>query len=244
VLLEGAHEPCSKVDVGSLERMPGMQHRASLAVHNTPRNPSLSAGTCGTRCRHSSATRRGASCRASARSASLVTSGSAGFSAPHASIPECSSSDAPHGWAQHVFHHLEEDCPFAAFPGNGALVFCQVCYEDCYYFRPPTVADLDQLDLPAAFAYFCRSFQNPAEFTICFTGSLQVGSLQRLPDLKPLSSAVWLLGKPGPCHPSHGAVVLRCIDHERHACYRAFHTVLGWCPFPCSSHEGDGRQCR
>lgn len=63
-------------------------------------------------------------------------------------------------------------------------VFYQVCYEDCYYFRPPTVADLDRLDLPAAFAYFCRSFQNPAEFTVCFTGSLQVRLFQRLPDLK------------------------------------------------------------
>jgi len=47
-------------------------------------------------------------------------------------------------------------------------------HADCYYFRPPTAADLDKLDMPAAFRYFSRSFQNPAEFTICFTGSLKV----------------------------------------------------------------------
>lgn len=52
----------------------------------------------------------------------------------------------------------------------------QVCYGDCYYFKPPTVADLDHLDFPAAFRYFSRSFTNPSEFTICFTGSLKVGS--------------------------------------------------------------------
>ncbi|CAL5222596.1 g4987 [Coccomyxa viridis] len=56
----------------------------------------------------------------------------------------------------------------------------QVCYEGCYYFEPPTVADLDKLDLPAAFRYFSRSFQNPAEFTLCFTGSLKVEEFERL----------------------------------------------------------------
>lgn len=46
------------------------------------------------------------------------------------------------------------------------------------------MADLAKLDLPAAFRYFSRSFQNPAEFTLCFTGSLQV--------CQPLcSSCVW-----------------------------------------------------
>ena len=72
-------------------------------------------------------------------------------------------------------------------------MFHQVCYADCYYFQPPTVADLDRLDLPAAFAFFCRSFQNPAEFTVCFTGSLQVGVFQRLPDLKRSSGKYYMV---------------------------------------------------
>ena len=41
-------------------------------------------------------------------------------------------------------------------------------------FRPPTLPDLARLDLPAAFRYFSRSFCQPAEFTVCFTGSLKV----------------------------------------------------------------------
>ena len=46
--------------------------------------------------------------------------------------------------------------------------------QDCYYFRPPTLPDLACLDLPAAFRYFSRSFRQPAEFTVSFTGSLKV----------------------------------------------------------------------
>lgn len=54
---------------------------------------------------------------------------------------------------------------------------CLSPFQGCYYFEPPTVADLDKLDLPAAFRYFSRSFQNPAEFTLCFTGSLKARHL-------------------------------------------------------------------
>ncbi len=56
-------------------------------------------------------------------------------------------------------------------------LICLCPLQGCYYFEPPTVADLDKLDLPAAFRYFSRSFQNPAEFTLCFTGSLKVRRL-------------------------------------------------------------------
>ena len=55
--------------------------------------------------------------------------------------------------------------------------------QDCYYFRPPTLPDLAHLDLPAAFRYFSRSFRQPAEFTVCFTGSLKVRH-RSSPDVK------------------------------------------------------------
>jgi hypothetical protein len=52
----------------------------------------------------------------------------------------------------------------------------ELCYNN-YYFRPPSLRDIRCVDPFKACAHFTRSFRNPAEFTLCFTGALKVPSL-------------------------------------------------------------------
>lgn len=48
----------------------------------------------------------------------------------------------------------------------------QLNYGDCYYFQTLTPQMVDELDVEAAAEYHNRSFRNPAEFTVVFTGDV------------------------------------------------------------------------
>lgn len=50
----------------------------------------------------------------------------------------------------------------------------QLIFQDCYFYRPFSLRDLASVDPHQACAHFNRSFRNPAEFSLCFTGSLKV----------------------------------------------------------------------
>lgn len=50
----------------------------------------------------------------------------------------------------------------------------KINYGDCYYFLPVTLRDLDRVNADAACAHFSQAFRNPAEFTVCLTGTLDV----------------------------------------------------------------------
>ena len=56
---------------------------------------------------------------------------------------------------------------------KGSCACWQLLYDDCFYFRPCTLRELRRVDARVACAHFSEAFQNPAEFTLCFTGSLQ-----------------------------------------------------------------------
>ncbi|KAJ9517538.1 hypothetical protein QJQ45_024978 [Haematococcus lacustris] len=49
----------------------------------------------------------------------------------------------------------------------------EINYGDCYYFKPVTLEELDRVDMQQAVAHHNRSFKNPAEFTLLFTGNVQ-----------------------------------------------------------------------
>jgi hypothetical protein len=59
----------------------------------------------------------------------------------------------------------------------------QLIYNDCYFYRPFSLRELASVDPDKACAHFNRSFCNPAEFSLCFTGSLKVSSYDLLPQL-------------------------------------------------------------
>lgn len=43
-----------------------------------------------------------------------------------------------------------------------------------YFYEPMTLKELDKIDPHAACTYFNSCFRNPAEFTLCLTGSFEV----------------------------------------------------------------------
>ena len=47
-------------------------------------------------------------------------------------------------------------------------------YGDCYYFQTAELEDLDNLDADAACQHFNKCYENPAEFTLCLTGQIEV----------------------------------------------------------------------
>ena len=47
-------------------------------------------------------------------------------------------------------------------------------YGNCYYFQSAELKDLDNLDVDAACDHFNQCYQNPAEFTVCLTGQIDV----------------------------------------------------------------------
>jgi len=47
-------------------------------------------------------------------------------------------------------------------------------YGNCYYFQMPELEDLDTLDVDAACDHFNTCYKDPAEFTICLTGQVEV----------------------------------------------------------------------
>ncbi|KAL6755922.1 Metalloenzyme, LuxS/M16 peptidase-like protein [Haematococcus lacustris] len=49
----------------------------------------------------------------------------------------------------------------------------EINYGDCYYFKPVTLEELDRVDMQQAVTHHNRSFKNPAEFTLLFTGNVQ-----------------------------------------------------------------------
>lgn len=65
----------------------------------------------------------------------------------------------------------------------------QLIFQDCYFYRPFSLRDLARVDPHAACAHFNRSFCNPAEFSICFTGSLKVSTPLLFSGSKPVALA-------------------------------------------------------
>ena len=53
-------------------------------------------------------------------------------------------------------------------------------YGECYYWRPITLEDVDEIDLPLACAFHNISFRNPAEFTLVITGNVSLDVLSPL----------------------------------------------------------------
>ena len=47
-------------------------------------------------------------------------------------------------------------------------------YGNCYYFETAEMEDLDKLDVGAACDHFNQCYQNPAEYTLCLTGQIEV----------------------------------------------------------------------
>lgn len=47
-------------------------------------------------------------------------------------------------------------------------------YGNCYYFQTAELEDLDTLDVDAACDHFNRCYKDPAEYTICLTGQIEV----------------------------------------------------------------------
>ena len=45
-----------------------------------------------------------------------------------------------------------------------------------YFYEPPTMQQLETLDVDLACQHFAAAFRNPAEFTLCFTGAFEVSS--------------------------------------------------------------------
>ncbi len=58
----------------------------------------------------------------------------------------------------------------------------QLCYNN-YFFRRPSLRDIASVDPFKACAHFTESFRNPAEFTVCVTGSIKVCPSCDLPSL-------------------------------------------------------------
>lgn len=49
-------------------------------------------------------------------------------------------------------------------------------YGNCYYFETAQMEDLNKLDVEAACEHFNQCYRNPAEFTICLTGQIEVNA--------------------------------------------------------------------
>lgn len=64
----------------------------------------------------------------------------------------------------------------------------ELIFQDCYFYRPFSLRDLAQVDPQMACAHFNRCFCNPAEFTLCFTGSLKVLRCSPSPTADAISS--------------------------------------------------------
>ena len=47
-------------------------------------------------------------------------------------------------------------------------------YGNCYYFQTAELKDLDTLDVHAACCHFNKCYKNPAEYTVCLTGQIEV----------------------------------------------------------------------
>lgn len=47
-------------------------------------------------------------------------------------------------------------------------------YGNCYYFQTAELKDLDSLDVDAACRHFNQCYKNPAEYTVCLTGQIEV----------------------------------------------------------------------
>ena len=47
-------------------------------------------------------------------------------------------------------------------------------YGNCYYFQTAELQDLDTLDTDAACRHFNKCYKNPAEYTVCLTGQIEV----------------------------------------------------------------------
>ena len=45
-----------------------------------------------------------------------------------------------------------------------------------YFYEPPTMQQLETLDVELACQHFAAAFRNPAEFTLCFTGAFEVSN--------------------------------------------------------------------
>lgn len=61
-------------------------------------------------------------------------------------------------------------------------------YGNCYYFQTSEPKDLDTLDTHAACRHFNKCYKNPAEYTVCLTGQIEVKFLHTLPTPLPLLS--------------------------------------------------------
>ena len=79
-------------------------------------------------------------------------------------------------------------------------------YGNCYYFQTAEMEDLDSLDVDAACDHFNTCYKNPAEYTICLTGQIEVS--QQL-------AVVFLLS----------ACVAECADF--------CHELISWCCDAC-----------
>ena len=53
-------------------------------------------------------------------------------------------------------------------------------YGNCYYFQTAELKDLDTLDADAACRHFNKCYKNPAEYTVCLTGQLEVNTCVHL----------------------------------------------------------------
>lgn len=72
-------------------------------------------------------------------------------------------------------------------------------YGGCYYFKPMTLADVDDMDPQAACAHFTQAYQNPAEWHIVLTGAVEESAL--LPLLETLLASIPAQETPTPMSP-------------------------------------------
>ena len=61
-----------------------------------------------------------------------------------------------------------------------------------YFYEPPTMQQLETLDVDLACQHFAAAFRNPAEFTLCFTGAFEVSNGPPIwLSLKSLAGPAW-----------------------------------------------------
>lgn len=66
-----------------------------------------------------------------------------------------------------------------------------------YFYEPTTLQELEKLDPQLACNYFNDCFQNPAQFTICITGSIDVRAFAQAPTSIVKGNSRHLLGLAG-----------------------------------------------
>ena len=83
-----------------------------------------------------------------------------------------------------------------------------------YFYEPPTMQQLETLDVDLACQHFAAAFCNPAEFTLCFTGAFEVSNSPPVwLSLKILTGICVVLSLPF-TNPRENSALHRCLSGE------------------------------